>query len=314
MTSEEKVIELRQIIDRQLRSLIDNDYVYLDLPYHPNIGDTLIWEGTRSFLKTIPYKCLYSTSCNEFHYKVLSSNIIILLHGGGNFGDLYRKHSNFRKKIIELYPENRIIILPQTAYYENKSLLRDDITFYSKHSNVIICARERYSYNLLKENFKNKVLLLPDMAFFIDLHFSDNKKCNKALYLRRMDKEYVENNISLIPKDVDTHDWPTYERFIFSLFTLDKLLALLRHTIKIFSPRIFSTISDNFRLYFYRPIYIHIGISFLQKYSTIYTTRLHVLILGFLLKKNIYIMNNSSGKVLNFYNTWLSDINNIHLL
>lgn len=49
MNGFEKTEKLRNIIFDQLSPLIDNDYVLWDLPYHENIGDTLIWEGERCF-------------------------------------------------------------------------------------------------------------------------------------------------------------------------------------------------------------------------------------------------------------------------
>ena len=58
MTCEEKIWELRQIIEEQLTPLINNDYVLYDLPYYSNIGDLLIWEGELSFLKVCICACL----------------------------------------------------------------------------------------------------------------------------------------------------------------------------------------------------------------------------------------------------------------
>ena len=51
-------IELGEIIRKTLTPLIKGDYIFLDLPYHGNIGDTLIWKGTESFLRELPGKCL----------------------------------------------------------------------------------------------------------------------------------------------------------------------------------------------------------------------------------------------------------------
>ena len=56
-----KVNKLKNIISSQLRTLVQGDYIYLDVPYHANLGDTLIWQGTLDFLKTLPYKCLHSS-------------------------------------------------------------------------------------------------------------------------------------------------------------------------------------------------------------------------------------------------------------
>lgn len=46
-------------------------------------------------------------------------------------------------------------------------------------------------------------------------------------------------------------------------------------------------------------------------YSIVYTTRLHVLILSALLEKKIFLIDNTTGKLNSFYNTWLKDLDNI---
>ena len=66
MNFNDKITQLRQEIDRQLRPLITNDYVLLNLPYHGNIGDTLIWQGEIDYLSTFPYKCLGAHSENSW--------------------------------------------------------------------------------------------------------------------------------------------------------------------------------------------------------------------------------------------------------
>ena len=76
------VDSLRKKISDTLTPLINHDYVLLDLPYYDNIGDTLIWDGTKEFLKTLPYKCLYYASKDSFRYRDLSPDTVILLSGG----------------------------------------------------------------------------------------------------------------------------------------------------------------------------------------------------------------------------------------
>ena len=317
MQTESLINHLREKIQKDLSPLVSSDYVYLDLPYHPNIGDTLIWEGTREFLKTLPYKCLYYASKDSFRYRKLPKNVIILLHGGGNFGDLYRLHSEFRKKIIKLYPDNKVVILPQTVFYEDMSLLQSDVDFYAAHPNVTICAREQVSFNFLTENFKNQVLLLPDMAFYLDLKkykvFEDE---NRVLYLKRTDKELVNANMVKIPANSEQHDWPTYENHYGEFDMVERFTHLLRIIFKIcgLRDRILARLEDWKRNWYYRRKYVQMGVSFLSPYHTIYTTRLHVLILGVLLAKKIYLINNTSGKVVNFYNTWLNELDSIKKL
>ena len=116
MTSQEKIQQLKGCIYNSLVHLIDGDYVLLDVPYYTNIGDTLIWEGTKHFLKNIPHKCLYTASVETYKNRPLPPDTVILLQGGGNFGDLWRRHQDLRLEVIRAYPKNKIIILPQTVF------------------------------------------------------------------------------------------------------------------------------------------------------------------------------------------------------
>ena len=315
MKYEEIINVLRENIKTTLTPLINMDYILLDLPYYSNIGDTLIWEGTKEYLETLPYKCLYYASKDSFVYRKLPKDVVILLQGGGNFGDLYRLHSEFRKKIIELYPDNKVIILPQTAFYEDNEMLILDAEFYSQHRNVTICAREQYTYDLLKKHFKNEILLMPDMAFFINLKkYKLGKETGKVLYLKRIDKEFSKNDEKIeIPKNAEIHDWPTYEYSFHKEKIVETLYCKFRRLLSIlrFPNRIIAKLNDWKRNYFYRQFYVQLGIDFLSPYSLIFTTRLHVMILSVLLHKKLHLINNTSGKVINFYDTWLKDVDDI---
>ncbi len=319
MKNNTQIQELKRIIEQTLTPEITNDYIYLDLPYYTNIGDTLIWEGTCEYLAKLPYKCLYASDMNFFVERTLDTDVIILLQGGGNFGDKYREHTAFRKKIISLYPQNRIIILPQTVYYDNKKNLSDDINFYSKYENVLICARDEVSYRFIQDNFTNRVLLVPDLAFYININkfHIPTSRLSKTLFLKRQDAEYVLNEkYDSVPLDADVCDWPTYYRtstklaFVDFIFRVLKLVALIGRD----GRKRKNYLEDFKRNCFYRSEYTQIGISFLSQYDTIYTTRLHVLILGVLLGKNIFVYNNSTGKLNNFYCSWLSGFHNIKLI
>lgn len=173
----EKITQLRQLIIKQLCPLINNDYVLLDIPNHSNIGDNLIWEGELLFLKQnlSQYNMRYSANFINCDLSNVSSNDIILMHGGGNWGDLYPACQNLRVKVVKKFPHNRIIIFPQTVFYNDKSKLKLECSVFNSHSDIHICLRDEVSYNILKEYIsEDKLLLLPDMAFFIDIQSEKN--------------------------------------------------------------------------------------------------------------------------------------------
>lgn len=314
MTNEEKIKQLREIIYRQLSPLIDRDYVYLDLPYYNNIGDSLIWAGTKAFLKQFPYKCLYSTNFVNYDESRMNNTSLILLQGGGNFGDLYSCFNDFRKDVIRIHPTQRVIILPQTVYYRDERNLQADADFYKHYPNVTICARDQVSYTFLKQHFTvNQILLVPDMAFCIpDTGFHTNDAAVKPnLYLKRVDKEYQDCKY-IFPDKVEIHDWPTFE-YDPLCYKINRYVQIINgkldHILKMhLKPMMDDWIWKNLLL----PYNVKTGIKFLSCYNKVYTTRLHVAILSILLHKDsVYLLDNSYGKLRSFYQTWLRDVSSV---
>lgn len=318
----EKVIQLKKCIEDVLTPLIDNDYVYLDLPYYTNLGDTLIWQGTLDFLKKIPYKCLYSCSANESMYGRIAEkrNFIILLQGGGNFGDLWLLHNNFRKKVIAAMPDHKVIILPQTVFYEDRKHMEEDARFYSNYPNVSICARDENSYKLLKENFpRNNIFLLPDMAFCMNID-KRKKSCYEtkdSLFVKRMDKEFAENKYySLVPKDATVSDWPTFMNKEYKEY---KYLRILNRYCSAIDRRLNTNIDNIVIDLYWKKILknknVNLAINFIDEYKNIYTTRLHAAILSVILNKpNITVFDNNYGKNSSFVDAWLYDVDVLRLL
>lgn len=286
-------------IAEQLTALIDSDYIYLDLPYHSNIGDTLIWLGTDQFLKRLPYRCLGQHSISTFDFRPLPPDAIILLHGGGNFGDLWRKHQDFRLKVISTYVENRIIILPQTIFYASDDFLAKDVKELNQHPQLTICARDNQSAELLrKSGFVGQVLLLPDMAFCISreqLRAQKSVTSKETMLLLRADKEAPRGCAGKdIPQtNIDVKDWPNQRT--------NRHIAI--NYLRKYPASEADTLIQT-QLY---PLLVSEGVKFVSEYKMVYTTRLHVAILRLLLGLPVKIMDNSYGKNLNFYNTWLRE-------
>lgn len=302
MNFQQKIDELKNKIYEELTPLIDSDYILLDLPYYSNIGDTLIWEGTESFLKSLPHKCLYKSSNQTFKHKHLQSSTIIILQGGGNFGDLWRRFQDFRLSIIKQYPNNKIIILPQSIFYENDEIIKNDAAIMAQHKKLTICARDKTSYNVLNKHFFNDILLLPDMAFCIENKLINKYKINPTkdiLLLKRRDQELSSRDdyYKYITEEgnIEERDWPSIEHPGIARDLIEKMGVLSKYAV------------DKYVNYLYRPYLIKKGIIFLSEYKYIYATRLHVAILSILLNKPFVFFDNSYGKNSSFYDTWLSD-------
>ena len=125
MNAIQKIPQLQGLIKEALTPLITSDYWLLEVPYYTNVGDTLIWQGELDFLRELPYKCKGMSS----YYTDIPNNIgeddVILMQGGGNFGDLYYDPQNYRMRIVEKYPNNKIVFLPQTVWFEHEGNMKE---------------------------------------------------------------------------------------------------------------------------------------------------------------------------------------------
>jgi pyruvyl transferase EpsO len=91
-----------------------------------------------------------------------------MLHGGGNFGDIYRKHQMLRNQIATTFGDYKIIAFPQTVHFQDPERLEEAQKAFKQHSALTLVARGTPSFEYLKSNFpSNQVLLSTDCAFMI---------------------------------------------------------------------------------------------------------------------------------------------------
>lgn len=149
----------------------------LDAATYKNLGDQAIsYAISRYIIDNFKEYEYIEISEKEFlrNFLYLKKNInkddIICMNGGGNMGNLYPKYEAIRRKVIRNFKNNRIIIFPQTIDYEkDKYGVREQqrsVKIYNSNSNLIICAREKKSYNLMKEIYNN-VILISDIVFYL---------------------------------------------------------------------------------------------------------------------------------------------------
>lgn len=305
---------LRYSIDKELIPLIGNKCALYDVPYYKNIGDILIWEGELSFLKKNNIEILDMADYHTYTKRIFSKEVTILFQGGGNLGDLYHEHVDLLLRLVEDYPDNRIIVFSQTIkYYDNGSFLKD-FSILSAHKDLHVVARDYKSLEAIK-NIKNiHAHVLPDMAFYIDiikLRSKVNLNATKKLYIKRNDVEMSESYDDSTFDRVS--DWPCFEKKI--------MYSTLRNTLYDrafrFFPFLRPIIRESWKKYAYNTFREHMineGLNFLSPYGTVMSERLHGCILAILLNRKVVVVNNSYGKNLDFYDAWLKKFDNVTML
>lgn len=310
----EKKRELEAILHRDVVPLIDNDYVLYGLPYYNNVGDTLIWEGERELLKKVPHKCVGVCGWDKYPEKKLPDNVIILITGGGFFGDVWREAWANVLQAIKPNREHKIIIMPCSVFYENLEIRDLDSAYLAEFPNLTILARDKVSYEYAKEYFKNEVKLVPDMAFCMPekeiLKYARKRAPKDVLLFMRADKELVSGNIHIPEPAYDTHDWlPMQDEAIERPFY--RLRNRGRQVLS-FSKSLQARYTEWLYGAMYRRIMTTSGLKQLSAYKKIYTTRLHAMILGGMLGREVYFIDNTYRKLSSYYDTWLNDCETIH--
>ena len=298
--------EQLSLLEGFLKEQIDSDYVYLDIPCYFNVGDHLIYNGAICILKRITsYKCRYQTVIENFDPRFISNDVIIILQGGGNWGSGY--YTPFRTRIVESFPNNKIIFMPQTIRYDSQEELEKDAAVYSKHTKLHLCVRDRASFEILQKHFSaNHLYLLPDSA--IGLYGTLPKymgdKTTSNLYIKRADNEASLTERTI--EDCFVKDWDSILKDLhFSRLKLP--YKIIRKLKKITGNRWLKRVANSYFIHIFEPWLIKNVPSYFLNYNKLYTTRLHGLILARLLDMPVEWIDTRFGKISNYCDTWLND-------
>lgn len=282
--------------------LHNQSFVYFDLPVHDNVGDLLIMEGTFQFFKDYSLTPRIIGSAYS-SLDCINSDDVIVLHGGGNLGDLYPLHQSLRQKIIERFPDNKIIVLPQTIYFSSEEAYKQCCDCYLSHANLHVFVRDARSYELAK-NMTSKVHLCPDMAHSLYgtnlLKLESSDATGLELYIQRQDIESLEQQDCV--RHSEAVDWSDITKKMRSriVWTL-RVLKVLRKF------NLLNNLVDSLFIKFWRNLALNLidqSVRYYSQYNIVYTNRLHGHILAALMNKRSVVLDNSYGKNQSYVRAW----------
>ena len=273
---------------------------YIDIPLHYNVGDTLIYLGTEQFIQDHNILITHRAFQKNIDHKKLNESDVILLHGGGNFGDLYNKHQKLRESIVRKYPNKKIILLPQTIFFRSAKERSKSEKIFNAHKNLTFYVRDKRSLDIA-QSFSANAILMPDMAHslhpLVDIQevMNDSRPINRVLNLGRKDVESTGQVNALDKKAFDWIDMLNLSDHLFLKFfkKLQNVPILKYRTAKNWKIQSDSLLfrSSNY---------------FLQ-HEVVHTDRLHGLILSVLLGRKVILSDNSYGKNTAYHKQWLSE-------
>ncbi|RKP53849.1 exopolysaccharide biosynthesis protein [Cohnella endophytica] len=280
-----------------------SDIQYLDYPVYNNGGDLLIMKGAEAFFKANRIRVRGRYSVLDFPDGLnIPADQIIVLQGGGNFGDLYPTHQKFREKVVAGYPRNRIVILPQTIHYKEEAEFDRTAEIFNRHNDVHLYVRDPHSYEMASRKFNRcSVYLSPDMAHQLWPILPRSRPEKELLCFFRTDIEKTGNQDRLERAGGDYLDWGSLYNKVErkSIGMIGKMLKKRSGTLPLPVQAIWGKYSDYL---------VSKAVRRFSGYRSVQTSRLHGHILSCLMDKPNVLLDNSYGKNSNYYNTWTKGI------
>jgi pyruvyl transferase EpsO len=297
----EQVQKLEKILQAYVG--VGDQYALIDFPDHSNVGDSAIWLGEVELLKKITGNTpVYVSDLHNFDHEELQQKLPrgpIFIHGGGNFGDIWRSHQDFREKIITIFPDRKIVQLPQSIKFFNEQSVLSTADIISKHKNFHLLVRDQKSHDLATEHFKCEVVLSPDSAFGLG-QLKRYSSQSRFLWLLRTDSEkndsYSWDMINSKPDMGIFCDWLDDGRSFKFKYNSYFVLNSIKHLFK-----------NNSRFELYQAkAYTRVvrGLKTLSLGEQVITDRLHAHILSTLLDIPHYVLDNNYGKISGYINSW----------
>lgn len=269
-----------------------NKIYILDTPNHGNLGDQAIALAELNYLKD-NFKGYVIIEVNENQYlkyydlikKKVNPKDLIFLHGGGNFDDKYLETEIRRRKIVQDYANNKIIMFPQTMFFQDHNILLESLKIYDKHQDFHILLREQESYHRLMKDYQKNVYLVPDIVFYLSGYYK--KKYPRKRYVTCFRRDF-EKKVSL----ADTKQ-------------VNNLLSAKGKLI------ITDTVTPLPIFAWNRKIWLKHKFKQLAQAELVITDRLHGVIFCAITNTNCFFFTNYNHKISSTHQTWLKQYSGI---
>lgn len=274
----------------------------IDVPNHSNPGDSAILLGELRALRELGVKVAYMVDQRGYHPRDLvraHPEGPILIHGGGNFGDLYPRHLAVRLRALVDFPHRRVVHLPQSVYFRDADTALSVARAISAHRGSVVFARDALSATRL-EGVGIAARLSPDAAFVLGPRLRVHDAEARAGFLRRTDREALPDDRPL--PGVSIFDWPHPSRWSEAVRLGGRAGSFaLQHAGRLASPvrpPVAKTITALAR---HR---LRDGFGAVARFDVLVTDRLHGHILASLAGIPTVVLESASGKVSAFLTTW----------
>lgn len=314
--------EIMEGLERRLMRLADyvpagSRVVYIDYPLHLNVGDLLINAGAEELMRALNYEVVNRFNLWELgrpseapdgsarfewkpwafeHLRATPPDVVFLLHGGGNFGDLYPQFQLLREGLVAGLPDRQIVFLPQSVHFSSEPALQASLARLAAHPRLKILVRDQESLAMIDRHAPGLADLAPDTAHALwsGLASERGRSGKGALRLIRRDIEAGSDGSG--PGSVDWDDL---------IKPADQLAFRLLGGA--YRRNWFGRGGGQHRAWYaFRDWIIGRAVRMFASSAAVETDRLHAVILAALLERPVVFHDNSYGKLSRYASAWLN--------
>ncbi len=280
----------------------------VDPPFHANTGDSLILVGELHFLRRHYPRASLSFVEPRNYSELFDARIaeadVILIHGGGNFGDLYPQHHDFRKFILERFADRPIVQFPQTLQFNNREEVETTARLIAKARDFTLLVRDEPSLRFAEQHFDCPVHLAPDMAYAAGKLTRHEPDVDLVVHLRTDEEAIYEPDAIVALVAASQHsfvvkDWPS-DRYRWSVRADLKFGRYMKSR-----PALALWPGLSLREYCARQR-VATGQRILSRGRRVITDRLHGHIFCELMGIEHIILDSYGNKITRFHNSWSS--------
>jgi exopolysaccharide biosynthesis predicted pyruvyltransferase EpsI len=305
-------IQLNARIEQALLPRINRATAHIciiDPPGHTNVGDNAILLGELAFLRRhFPAARLSYYDVHNYTQRadrLIDQADVLLIHGGGNFGDIWPSHHELRLLVLKRFRNKPILQLPQSIHFDDNRQLAETAAAIQRHPRFCLAVRDEPSLAFGRRHFDCELVLSPDMAFAMPPIARRPAELDYFCLLRT-DKEAVTSRqaivdaVSATGRSFAADDWLGETTNLVT--ELDRAMARLTRRSPATAALFGASAMWLRQLYAQRRLAY--GTRLLSRGSAVVTDRLHAHILCCLMDIPHFFFDSYDGKIAAFHRSW----------
>lgn len=193
---------------------------YFGIPMHSNLGDLAQYCCIKNFIaKEYPEYNVVEIDSKVFmddrsslredlkHY--IKKDDYIFFQSSYCTQDLGGVEDLMHQAVMNDYPDNKLVMFPQTIYFKSEVRRKQASEIYDSHQHLLFLARDMVSYNFAKDMFPHvPVYAYPDIVTTLigEYHFSAQRKGFFLCLRNDVEKYYQDSDIEMLKARLESVD------------------------------------------------------------------------------------------------------------